>query len=120
MNLNLLQYHKKWIEYDLISEKEIQNQLEQFKNGDDKNAEHYRYRTLIAFIRSQDKFYNLQIDRFIEIVKSDPDQTMAGSAFSELMISGKLHVDQYESAKKEFFKFGKWTKKFIAKIELDN
>jgi len=115
--MNKLRYDNKWVEYEFITADEMATQLSEFENGDDKNSEHFRYRTFIRFITKGDNFSDLEIRRFIELVKIDSDQTMSGSALSELIKSGKLTMEQFEFTKPEFLKFGEWTNKVLSKIE---
>jgi len=117
MEIAKLSYHPKWIEYKLLSKELLAEQLIELKKGEDTNTEHYRYRTFKSFIESNPKFTDNQVNQFIELTQIDPDTTMAGSALSEFIQSGKLNSNQYLKAKQAFIEFGEWTKKVIDRIE---
>ena len=117
MDLAKLSYHPKWIEYKFLSKEILEQQLSEFNKGEDTNSEHYRYRTFKSFIQNNPKFTDNQVNHFIELTQIDPDETMAGSALSEFIQSGKLNPNQYLITKQAFIEFGEWTKKVIDRIE---
>ncbi len=120
MDLAKLSYHPKWIEYKLLSKEMFEKQLNELNKGEDTNTEHYRYRTFKSLIQNYPKFTDKQVNNFIKLVQLDPDQTMAGSALSDFIQSGKLNPNQYLYTKQAFIEFGEWTKKVIDRIENPN
>lgn len=117
MDLKILSYNRKWIEYEFLSHEMLEQQMAEFNCGEDSNPEHFRYRAFMSFLESHSEFTDQQIHNFIELVELDSDPGMASSALSDLIQSGKLNPSQYLEVKLAFVKFGKWTEDIITRIE---
>ena len=112
-----LKYHPKWIEYNFISEVEVENQFLKFQKGVDKNDEHFRYKSFLKWISKRSKFTDDEVSKYIELVDLDEDQTMANSALIELFRSEKLTPTQYSEVRNKISTYGDWAIRLIEKQE---
>lgn len=114
MELEDLGYTQKWITYGVLSNEVLQFQVTEFARGEDINTEHYRYETLMNWIRQKDRITDLEIEQFFELALEDPNELMTGSAASSLFVSRIIKDDQFEKIKDYYLpKFGDWTTKLI-------
>lgn len=115
--MNMLGYTQKWLEYLFITESELEAQIEKYNSSDDKNSEHYRYRTLQKWIQSKQEFSNQEIEQFIEIATEDSDLMMSGAAYKILISSSKINEKQFDLLASNFSYFGEWTNRVLGKKE---
>ena len=108
MNLEKLGYTQRWVEYEILDEKNFTSQLADYQNGRDENTEHYRYATLRNWIENKINFSNNEIYNFLEIITAEPDTSMAGSAVKLLYISSKISEEQSRIIEVKFKLFGEW------------
>ena len=120
MNLSSLQYDPRWIEFQFLSTEELADQLMELSKGEDTNTEHYRLRSFRNFMNRRVTYTDIEIEQFITLIKIDPDQAMAGSVLSELLLSQKLNNTQFLHVKSEFIKYGAWANKIVNRIEKNN
>ena len=113
-----LGYTDKWLKYGLLDEAALRKQLEEFERGDDQNSEHYRYGTLINWLRAKENISEEEVNYFTELAREDKDKLMAGSAVKELYNRFSVSDPLYELAKDQFSQFGNWTIKHIKGKEL--
>ena len=118
MELEDLGYTEKWIDYGLLTEEILSDQLSKFQNDEDQNTEHYRYGTFKHWLSLKNQFTELEIVQFIELALEDSDQLMSGSAVKDLFTHPKISDDQFNLIKTELSKFGDWTVKLIQREEL--
>lgn len=116
MDLKLLAYNPKWIEYGFLTQEQYDLQLTEFKKGEDTNKEHYRYSSFIDFIEKKSAFEDNDISHFIELVELDEDQAMASSTLVQLLKSEKLTSSQYMNVKLAILKYD-FGEKLIKKYE---
>jgi hypothetical protein len=117
MKLENLKYSDKWLEFEFISLTEIQNQNIEFDKGEDKNPEHYRYKSFLRWIESKNEFTDIEIEQFVQLVELDEDQLMASAALMDLYKSPRLKKTQLETIESKLITFGNWAAKQIAKIK---
>ena len=118
MKLAKLGYGAKWVEYGFVTEALLEAQLHEFGKGEDPNPEHYRYASFLNWLKSKEQLTDLEIERYIDLAKEEPDQPMAGSAMRELVLFSQLTDEQFEFVKEQLSEFGGWTDKLIAKATL--
>lgn len=116
MDLKLLAYTPKWIEYGFLTQEQYNLQLIEFEKVEDTNKEHYRYRSFIDFIEEKSAFKDDDISHFLELVEMDVDQAMASSALVQLLKSKKLTPSQYMNVKLAILKYD-FGEKLIKKYE---
>ena len=118
INLSKLGYTKKWVDNGLLTQEELNKQLEILKIGDDTNTEHYRYKTLSYFVDSKDNISDNELFNFLEIAINDTDTSMSSSAIVKLLEKDYLTDRQFERVSGSLSAFGDWTKKVIIKQKL--
>jgi len=67
MSLEKLKYTKEWLAYNFISEHELKSQNLEFENEEDKNTEHFRYRSFLKWVENNSIFTDDQIQQFIHL-----------------------------------------------------
>lgn len=117
MDLKKLKYSKEWLEYEFISKEELNNQNLALENGEDKNTEHFRYKSFSDWVNNNNQFTDAQIQQFIHLIELDEDQTMAGAVVADLFTSLKLSEKQREIVRAKLISFGAWAVKFVEKQE---
>ncbi len=117
MDLKKLKYSKEWLEYEFISNEHLASQNLEFENGEDKNTEHYRYKSFLNWINDNIEFTDKQLEQFIHLINIDDDQVMTGSVVRRLYESPKLTSNQKEIIKEKLISFGDWAVKYVAKNE---
>lgn len=120
MELNDLGYTDKWVSYGFLNKDILDNQLIEFRKGEDQNTEHYRYGTFLNWLSRKDSFTDQEVQNFIELALEDDDELMAGSAVKELFTSFQINDIQFDIIKSQLPKFGEWTIKLISREELKN
>lgn len=108
-----LGYSDKWLEYGFIDERILDHQYAEFRKGNDRNIEHYRYRSFSNWLSKKEKFTDSEIENFIELATEDNDQLMAGSAVKLLFSSPQISGDQFDLIRQKLPAFGDWTTKLI-------
>jgi hypothetical protein len=75
-----LGYTSKWIEYGVLSWKQLERDLVKLHQPDsDLNTEHYRYKVLIEYVNTKSKLSNAELDHLLELIVQDPDPYMTHS-----------------------------------------
>ncbi|KAF0250313.1 MAG: hypothetical protein FD167_295 [bacterium] len=95
-SLQKLGYHSLWLEYSFLNEQELTQQIADFCKSEDKNSEHYRYRTFRLFLSKQTVLDDASVQKYIELVQLDYDRSMAKSALINLVEFKGLSIDQLE------------------------
>ena len=116
--LSQLGYSRKWIDNGILTETLLKQQLQEFNSGEDDNTEHYRFRTLTAFLQTITFKEERILEKILEILEDDSDQSMASSIFLLLLKNEVLTNKQFEMICDSFIKFGDWTQKYIDKEKI--
>jgi hypothetical protein len=83
--LRTLENHPDWLTYGLIDGVFLAEQMEQFRQGDDPNTEHYRYAAFKRILQSHTSLDDTTLTRYVELTRLDPDTTMGQAAFIDLL-----------------------------------
>jgi hypothetical protein len=118
INLSKFGYTKKWFDNGLLTQEELNKQLEILKIADDTNTEHYRYKTLSDFVDSKNNISDSQLFNFLEIAINDIDTSMSSSAIVKLLEKDYLTDRQFERVSTSLTVFGDWTEKVIVRQKL--
>ena len=113
-----LGYTKLWLDYGVLTMERLIAQEQEFNNGNDKNTEHYRYRTFRDYLSSKTKLSDMEFDNFLELTMHDQDPLMAGSAAADLFRMVDLMPFQFQKLCKVIGHFGEWTSKVILRQTL--
>jgi len=111
-----LNYSQYWLESGVLTENMLTEQIRELDSGQDDNTEHYRYRTLSNYFKSQTSFDSNTLQHILQLIKSDNDKNMASSA-TILLLKNKVLTDEQFDMVANFLKttFGEWTTKHIDK-----
>lgn len=116
-HLATLGYSEKWLAYEMMTMKQLEQQIAQYERKEDLNTEHYRYATFKRAINSIETFKDAQINHLIILMTEDADKTMAGSALVELLRKKHLTQTQFMRVEKALTGFGDWTHNVIKRIK---
>ena len=114
--LERLGYSRIWMDYQILTEEELEKQIKEFETGADPHTEHYRYATFRNFLKLQSNLNDALLMRLFEIIKTDKDQGTASAMTIDILKRKDLSEKQYESVS-EFLKecFGVHMQKYIDK-----
>ncbi|MBW4507107.1 MAG: hypothetical protein KME64_11410 [Scytonematopsis contorta HA4267-MV1] len=90
-----LEYHIKWLEYNLIDEVFLLSQYQYFIDSEDKCTEHYRYAAFQKILKDNQSLDDKAINRYIQLAELDNDKYMANSALMNLFMWECLNDAQY-------------------------
>ena len=116
--LSKVDYQASWIKYGILTEKELDNQLQELSLGEDTNKEHYRYRTLSSYFKSKEVLSDVEIKQVVNLLRQDPDISMASSALITILKRPLLTDEQFELISETLKTFGNWTERHIEKQKI--
>ena len=93
--VTILNFHAKWLEYELISELFLLKLYQRFIDSDDKSTEHYRYSAFQKLLQDNQYLDDRSIDNYIELAEIDNDQSMAIAALMDIFTWNGLNDEQY-------------------------
>ena len=110
-----LGYSQLWLDSGVLTNKSLEEQIKELDLGEDSNTEHYRYRTLTNYFAIQTSFDNITLKQILQLLQSDSDKVMAGSATVILLRKTSLTDEQFNNVADFLQTFGEWTTKQIDK-----
>lgn len=113
-----LGYSEKWLEYGLLNEVILNQQIDEYDTGEDLNTEHYRYGSFLNWLNKKQSISIEEVENYIELSLADENELMGGSAIKQLFTSIILTQEQYIYIKGKLPQFGDWTKKLISRQDL--
>ncbi len=116
--LSILDYSAQWIEYNILSIEVLEEQLEVFQNGEDKNTEHYRYATFRKYLSEKTTFINWELENYVTLCKNDKNAMMAGSAMIDVLFKIDLSDEQFDYFCSKLRELGDWSEKTIIRHQL--
>lgn len=117
-SLSMLGYTARWLEYGLLTEILLWEQLSTFAKENDKNTEHYRYATFRNYLAAKDFLTDLELDHYMELALSDHDNVMAGAALVDLFTRANLSDDQFDKLITQLKGLGDWTNNTVTRQTL--
>ncbi|AXE17806.1 hypothetical protein DR864_08690 [Runella rosea] len=108
-----LGYSQLWLDNGILTIDSLNQQMKELELGEDDNIEHYRYQTFINYFASQAFFDNHSLKQILEILQSDNDKTMAGSATVGLLRKSSLTDEQFNTVADFLKTFGDWATKQV-------
>lgn len=105
-DLRLLEYNPLWLEYGVLTFDLLQTQVKEFNTGEDDNTEHYRYAAFKNYLQTQSFLSDDILSKLFDIIKIDPDITMANSMALDLLKTKTLkepHFKMVSDRLKELF-----------------
>jgi hypothetical protein len=115
--LKILNYSASWLDKGILTEHELEKQIQQFRTGKDNNTEHYRYRTFKNYLKEQLSVNDLHLKHLLQILKEDNDVSMSGSATIELLNQSYLTEEQFEMVADFLRTYGEHMEKYITKVQ---
>lgn len=116
--LSILDYSVQWIEYSILSINFLEEQLEVFRNGEDKNTEHYRYATFRKYLSEKTTFINRDLENYVTLCQNDKNAMMAGSAMIDVLFKIDLSDEQFDYFCSKLLEMGDWSNKTIVRHQL--
>lgn len=111
--LSTLGYDSKWLKYGILTFEMLQTQFEKYNQGEDTNAEHYRYVSFKFFLENKKSIEDIDLEHFIELAMIDKDQIMAGAALTDVFKSIVLTDSQFLKLSNHLRTFGAWAERFL-------
>jgi hypothetical protein len=111
--LSLLDYTVEWVKAGILTESTSENQLQEFATGEDANKEHYRYRTMMTYLKSHDPLTDIQLEQITGLLRNDQDKSMASSVLISLSKRKTLTDIQFNLVSKMLLEFGNRNEKYI-------
>lgn len=115
--LSILGYSQLWLDSGVLTNEKLEEQIKQLNTGEDNNTEHYRYRTLTDYFSTRTFFDDHSLKEVLQLLQSDSDKTMAGSATLNLLKQSGLNDQQFETVAGFLQTFGAWTTQQIDKVQ---
>lgn len=115
-----LNYSQRWLDSGVLTENLLAEQIRELNSGQDDNTEHYRYRTLNNYFKSQTSFDSNTLRHILQLIESDVDKGIASSA-TILLLKNKVLTDEQFDTVADFLitTFGDWTTKYIDRAQKD-
>jgi hypothetical protein len=118
IELAKLGYNAKWLDSGILTIEVLNDQLIAFDKNSEANTEHFRYTTLLNYLKASERLTDLEIENYISITLGDKDQTMAGSATAALFDKVDLTDRQFYRVIVALRSFGDWSEKLIIRHQL--
>lgn len=80
-----LGYDFRWIEFGILSPRELEAQFELFRRSEDKNKEHYRASAFRHYFQRTDAISDEQLERYLEIYTTSADDILKPNHLHELL-----------------------------------
>lgn len=109
-HLSIIGYSAKWLEYGLLTQDLLSNQIHTFQNTEDKSSEHYRYTAFRNYLAAKDSLTDKEFANYSELALSDQDRVMGGAALIDLFTKNCLSDNQFDKLIAHMKDLGEWTK----------
>ena len=86
-------YTTHWLDFGWIDEEFLKRQIQEHLRSQDENFEHYKWAAYRHVLTSQDFSKEQVLDRFVEVMESDPNEHLFVGALSELIFKGFINED---------------------------
>ena len=116
--LSQLNYSAEWLEYGILTEHTLNEQIEEFNLNRDQNTEHYRFKVMQDYIRSKEHIDDHVLGLILDLMQIDVDKSMAASVLIGILKDQSLTNDQFAKVAKTLKTFGEWTLKHIEKARI--
>ena len=94
--LATLGYSSDWLEWGLLSEAALQEQITDYRAGPNTHLEHYRYAAFRKILSSRPALTDEEITRYIALAQQDAVQAMAQAALADLLTWARLRPEQFD------------------------
>jgi len=118
IKLQKLGYTKKWLELGLLTNQELELQIEEFDKSEDKNTEHYRYKTFKKYLTNKKVLTDRELDNFLNLSNSEKALSMSIAAKLDLFRDIELTDIQFNKVCKEIFELGASVQKIVIRQRL--
>ena len=68
-----------------MTEQELVEQVAIFEKSDDKNTEHYRYRTFRRYLTTRKVLTDKELENYLKVASAEKDEPMASSAIVDIL-----------------------------------
>lgn len=108
-----LGYSRLWLDSGVLTNDQLEKQIEELDTGEDDNTEHYRYRAFTDYFNAQASFDDNALQQVLQLLQNDEDTTMAGAATANLLEKSGLTDEQFDTVAGFLQTFGNWTAKRV-------
>lgn len=116
--IKLFGYNKYWIELGIIDKSKIEEDLNQFKNGEDSDPDHFRHNRLTQWLKNKQATNEIEIDNLCELVRNDIDISYANNVATEFYNSNVLSESQISIFESKIENLSPFLKSFVQKNRL--
>ena len=116
--IELFGYNQYWIALGIVDEYKIQDDLLQFKEGEDPDPDHFRHRRLVEWLKSKKETNELEIESLCELVKNDIDISYANNVITEFYNSEFIKLEQRILLESKIENLSPFLKTFAAKNKI--
>ena len=88
-----LEFSQEWIDLGIITADSLNQIVEEWISSDDRCPEHYRWRSFLAFVESQDSLDEITARRLYNLGASDRDVSMGGSIMAQILLRKDCPLD---------------------------
>jgi len=100
-----LEFSREWIDLGIITPEKLKQLEAEWAKGEDRNAEHYRWRAFREFIEARESLDADMARALYNLGANDPDSAMGGSIMAEVLWRKDCPADLLESAASSGRKF---------------
>ena len=93
--LAMLGYSASWLDWGLLSETTLREQVARYESDQDKHLEHYRCAAFRKILSSRSALTEEEIKRYIALAREDADSAMAQAALVDLLVWSHLTPEQF-------------------------
>lgn len=94
-NLERLEYSHFWLDIGILTENELADQIREYNKSEDRNTEHYRYKSFKKFLDLKPKFDDISLNKLFHIIKHDKNRSMANSMALDILKQKYLSADNF-------------------------
>ncbi len=116
--IQLFGYNKYWIELGIVDKSKIEEDLKQFKIGDDSDPDHFRHKRLIHWLKNKQATNEIEFDILCHLVSNDIDISYANNVATEFYNSNFLNAEHKSTLESKIENLSPFLKSFVQKNRL--
>jgi len=93
-----LGFSREWVDLGVVTPEKLKELEAEWLKGEDRNAEHYRWRAFREFVEAQESLSEVTARALYNLGANDPDSAMGGSIMAEVLRRQDCPEDLLKSA----------------------